>query len=411
MFDVHVVSYKDGTVMEIDIERVKQTLFALSKYSDHGEGITRRCCTETYEKGLNYIKSLMEDTGLTTRMDTVGNLIGRKEGKHEGLPAIVMGSHIDTVPNGGIFDGSVGVLGAIEVARTFRDCQYINKYPIEVISFFNEESSAPALTGGTFGSRVMMGVIDVNAFLLDELKKINLSENDLKLALRAPGTIKHYVELHIEQGRVLYDQHINIGIVTGIVGKKRYLARVKGTANHAGTTPMHARDDALLKALPIIKGVNDSVLKVNGNLVGTVGRIDVKPGAQNVIPGEVEITIEFRDLEFATIDRAVEMLTDLIHDIGDTEIIQVEAKNGSVMDKNVQLRIEQACKSQSLSYNYMPSGAGHDARELAKRVSAGMIFIPSIDGVSHAPEENTDFNDIKNGIQVLLETVKLLDEN
>jgi len=395
--------------MLINASRLKNNLQELSTFSEPGKGITRRCFTDVYDKGLNYVRNLMENAGLTTRLDSVGNLIGRKKGKYNNRSAIVIGSHIDTVPNGGMFDGTVGVLGAIEVIRTLTESQYTNNYPLEVISFYNEESSAPALTGGTFGSRVMMGVININSFLLENVKKINLSEQDLQSAYRDPNTIKNYLELHIEQGRILYDQKIQIGIVTGIVGKKRYLATVKGKANHAGTTPMYDRDDALLKALPLIKGVNDIVREIGTNLVGTVGRIDVKPGVQNVIPGEVEITIEFRDLEFGTIDKAVKKMKDLINKIGDTELIEVEAKNSSLMDKNVQLQIEKACISNSFTHKYMPSGAGHDARELAKKVPSGLIFIPSIEGISHASDEMTDFDDINNGTTVLLDTVKLLD--
>jgi N-carbamoyl-L-amino-acid hydrolase len=400
---------RKGIIMFINLERLKENLYELSRYSEAGKGITRRCFTDAYDKGLAFVRDLMEKAGLNTRIDSVGNLIGRQEGKYKGHPAIIMGSHIDTVPNGGMFDGAVGVLAGIEVVRTLREYSYSNIHPVEVISFYNEEGSAPALTGGTLGSRIMMRVIDINSFLLDNLKKINLSEENLKSAYRDPSTIKNYLELHIEQGRILYDQKIQIGIVTGIVGKKRFLATVKGKANHAGTTPMYARDDALLKALPLIKGVNDIVKQLNNNLVGTVGNIVVKPGVQNVIPGEVEVTIEFRDLEFELIDKAVARIHDLIIKIGDTEIIQVEAKNSSLMDKNVQGQIEKACKLKSLTYKYMPSGAGHDARELAKRVPSGLIFIPSIEGVSHTAEEMTDFNDINNGATVLLETFKLLD--
>jgi len=395
--------------MLINVERLKKNIYELAKFSDEGKGITRLSFTETYKKGINLVRELMEDAGLTTKVDSVGNLIGRIEGKDKDEPAIIIGSHIDTVPHGGMFDGTVGVLGGIEVIKTLKENRYRNNYPLELISFIDEEGTAPALIGGTFGSRAMMGLIDVDTDLRENLKKVNLSEDDVNSAYRDPNTIKNYLELHIEQGRILYDERIPIGIVTGIVGIWRYVATVRGTSNHAGTTPMYARDDALLKSLPLIKGVNDIAKELDKTLVGTVGKINVKPGAANVIPGEVEVTIELRELEVEIINEAIARIKDIINKIGDIALKQIEAKHPSLMDKNVQLQIERACQSKSIKYKYMPSGAGHDAREMAKKVPSGLIFVPSREGKSHVPEELTELNDIREGVDVLLESIKLLD--
>lgn len=395
--------------MLINVERLKKNIHELAKFSDEGKGITRLSFTETYKKGINFVRKLMEDAGLTTKVDNVGNLIGRIEGKDKDEPAIIIGSHIDTVPHGGMFDGTVGVLGGIEVIKTLKENRYYNNYPLELISFIDEEGTAPALIGGTFGSRTMMGLIDVDTDLRENLKKVNLSEDDVNSAYRDPNTIKNYLELHIEQGRILYDERIPIGIVTGIVGIWRYVATVRGTSNHAGTTPMYARDDALLKSLPLIKGVNDIAKELDKTLVGTVGKINVKPGAANVIPGEVEVTIELRELEVEIINEAIARIKDIINKIGDIALKQIEAKHPSLMDKNVQLQIERACQSKSIKYKHMPSGAGHDAREMAKKVPSGLIFVPSREGKSHVPEELTELNDIREGVDVLLESIKLLD--
>jgi hydantoinase/carbamoylase family amidase len=395
--------------MLIRIERLEKNMHELAKFSDEGKGITRLSFTKTFKQGTNFVKELMKDAGLVTKVDTVGNLIGRIEGKDKGTPAIIMGSHIDTVPKGGTYDGAMGVLGGIEVIRTLKENGYENKHPLEVVSFINEEGTAPALIGGTFGSRAMMGLIDITGDLREELKKIDLWENDVNSAFRDPSTIKNYLELHIEQGRRLYDEKTPIGIVTGIVGIWRYIATVRGTANHAGTTPMYARDDALVKSLPLIKGVNDIAKESKGNLVGTVGKIDVRPGVANVIPGEVDVTIELRALEVETINMAVSRMTEIMKEIKDTELRQIEAKGPSPMNKNIQLHIEKACQSKNIKYTYMSSGAGHDAREMAKEVPSGMIFVPSREGISHVPEEFTDTNDIRDGVDVLLETVRLLD--
>ena len=226
--------------MLINVERLKKNIYELAKFSYEGKGITRLSFTETYKKGINFVRKLMEDTGLATKVDSVGNLIGRIEGKDKDEPAIIIGSHIDTVPHGGMFDGTVGVLGGIEVIKTLKENRYNNNYPLELISFIDEEGTAPALIGGTFGSRAMMGLIDVDTDLRENLKKVNSSEDDVNSAYRDPNTIKNYLELHIEQGRILYDERIPIGIVTGIVGIWRYVATVRGTSNHAGTTPMYA---------------------------------------------------------------------------------------------------------------------------------------------------------------------------
>jgi len=395
--------------MFINIERLKKNMYELAKFSDEGKGITRISFTESYRKGINFTRELMEDTGLITKVDSVGNLIGRIEGEDKDKSTIIIGSHIDTVPHGGMFDGTVGVLGGIEVIKILKENGYKNDHPLEMISFINEEGTASVPIGGTFGSRAMMGLIDIDADLRENLKKVNLSENDLNLAYRDPNTVKNYLELHIEQGRRLYDEKIPIGIVTGIVGIWRYVATVRGRSNHAGTTPMYARDDALLKSLPLIKGVNDITKELDKNLVGTVGKINVKPGAANVVPGEVEVTIELRELEVEMINKAIARIKDLIKKIGDTELKQIEAKDSSVMDRNVQLQIEKACQSKNIKYKYMSSGAGHDARDIAKKIPSGLIFIPSKEGISHAPEELTDWNDIREGVNVLLETVKLLD--
>jgi hydantoinase/carbamoylase family amidase len=310
-----------------------------------------------------------------------------------------------------MFDGSVGVLGGIEVIRALREERYMNMHPLEVVSFFQEEGAPPpVLLGGTFGSRVMMGLITVDTSVKENLKKIHLGEADILASRRDPTEIKYYLELHIEQGGVLFDSNISIGIVTGIVGKKRYLARITGTQNHAGTTPMDARDDAVVNSLPLLNSFYRIVRQTDGHMVGTIGRIEVRPGAQNIIPGEVSITLEMRHLDFTKIDRAAGKIEKIMSKIGKGELILVDSKSGSVMDRAIQEAIERNCRRLKVSYRYMPSGAGHDAREMAKKVPSGMIFIPSRNGVSHSPEEFTDWKDIATGVRVLLGTIKDLDQ-
>lgn len=396
--------------MAIQVSRLKRDILQLAKFSEGGDGITRRSSTKIYESGVNFVTGLMQDAGMTTSRDRIGNLIGHFPGEKPEQPSIIIGSHIDTVPHGGMFDGTVGVLGGIEIIRAMRETGYKNKHPMEIISFFQEEGAPlPVLIGGTFGSRVMMGLVKADKLMKENLNKINLSEKDILASRRNPAGIKCYLELHIEQGRVLFDEKISVGIVTGIVGKKRYLAKIAGTQNHAGTTPMYARDDAVVNSLPFLNNFYKAVTKIDKNMVGTIGRIDVLPGSQNIIPGEVNITLEIRHIDFAKLDQASGKLEKVMAKIPRGQMVLVDSKSGSMMDPKIREVIASNCRRLGVSYKHMPSGAGHDAQWMAKKVPCGMIFIPSRDGISHSPKEFTDWREIATGVRVLLETVKELD--
>jgi len=391
------------------MNRLKGNLIKLSKISDTDCGVTRVSYTPTYSKGRELVKIFMQEAGLETKVDPVGNLIGRWEGQYADKSVIAMGSHIDTVPNGGRFDGAVGVLGAIEVVRTLKEIKYCPIHPIEVISFINEEGSPSVDIGGVFGSRAMMGLININKDLEQELVKINLSKEDIINSYRDPKQFKCYVEVHIEQGSVLEKNHISIGIVTGIVGSWRFLGKIKGVASHAGTTPMNQRDDALLKSLPVVKYVNEIAKQIDKNMVGTVGALIVKPGATNVIPGEVILKLEFRSINKNYSEKAIMMLRDKMNLLGDSILKEVAKADPVLLDNKLQDLIKQVCKQKGITYNKMPSFAGHDSRETGKKIPSALIFIPSQDGISHSPKEYTPDDAIDKGIFVLLETIKQLD--
>jgi len=393
----------------INMYRLKDNLDKLSKISDTDYGVTRISFTPTYLKGRELIKIYMQETGLKTRVDPVGNLIGRWEGQYPDKPVIALGSHIDTVPNGGRFDGAVGVLGAIEVIRTLKEMDYHPIHPIEVISFINEEGSAPVDIGGVFGSRAMMGLINVDQDLEEELVKINLSKKDIIDSYRDPRQFKCYLEIHIEQGSVLEKNHISIGIVTGIVGTWRFLGKIRGVASHAGTTPMDQRDDALLKSLPIIKYVNEIAKQIDKNMVGTVGALKIKPGASNVVPGEVILKIEFRSINKVYLEKAIAMLRDKMNLLQGSVLKEVAKADPVLLDDKLQDLIKQVCENKGIKYNEMSSFAGHDSRETAKKIPSALIFIPSQDGISHSPKEYTPDDDINKGVSVLLEMIKQLD--
>ncbi|HZK12075.1 MAG TPA: M20 family metallo-hydrolase [Atribacterota bacterium] len=394
----------------INMNRFKVNLMELAKISDAGEGVTRLGFTPTFFKGRDFIQKLMHEVGLKTKIDSVGNLIGRWKGKQPDKQIIAIGSHIDTVPNGGKYYGAIGVLGAIEVLWSLKEMNYQSVHPIEVISFINEEGSAPANIGGDFGSCAMMGLINnIDKNLEREFFRVKLTRKDLVNSYREPGQFKCYLEMHIEQGSILEQNNLSIGIVTSIVGSWRFLANIKGISSHAGTTPMNQRDDALLKSLPVIQYVNEIAKEINKGMVGTVGGVTVKPGAFNVVPGEVILKLEFRSINIACLEKAVKMLQDKMRLINGSNLQIVSKSDPVMLDDNLQSVISQICENSKIKHIRMPSFAGHDARETAKKMPTALIFVPSKDGISHSPLEFTPDDAIEKGIFVLLETVKRAD--
>jgi N-carbamoyl-L-amino-acid hydrolase len=367
--------------------------------------------------GRKYIGGLMQEAGLTLRVDAAGNIIGRREGGNPKLPAILIGSHTDSVPHGGNFDGDVGVIGAIEVAKTLNDGGSRLKHPLEVVVFADEE-------GGTVGSFAMIGGLKPAALDLmthsgktirDGIRAIGGDPDRLAQAQRQPGDFKAYIELHIEQGAILDESDIDIGVVEGIVGIRWWDVTVEGVANHAGTTPMNKRHDAMLSAAEFALAVNRVATSMPGRQVATVGRIRAEPGAPNVIPGKVVMSLEIRDLDAAKIAAvydAVRVEAEKIAQARQTPISFAQLQTSSEpapTDERVRRIIEKAATSLKLSHKLMPSGAGHDAQEISHIAPTGMIFVPSVGGISHAPTEFTSQQDMANGANVLLQTVLAID--
>jgi len=400
--------------MKINLKRLKENLIELGWIGYKGDnkdlpygdkGITRLPYTEEYNKADKFVSNLMKKAGLEIHHDPVGNLFGTlsssKNDKH-----IIIGSHIDTVPQGGIFDGNLGVLGALESLQTLKENGYKNNYNLTVGVFIGEEGTE---IGGTLGSRCFTGNIELNKKEIEFFGDKGIKAEEVKKAKADKNKIKNYLEMHIEQGGLLEKEEIPIGIVEGIVGIARYKVTVTGKANHAGTTPMNMRDDALVKASKIISSVNEFVNEIGGDLVGTVGEIEVEPGAVNVIPGKAEFTIELRDMEKEKIEKVMNKIKD---SLGEEELaVEDILYEGSVyLDKEVQNSIKKSAKRLDYDFKEMISGAGHDANPLSKITSAGMIFVPSHNGISHSPNEWTDWEDIKKGTEVMLETIKELDK-
>jgi N-carbamoyl-L-amino-acid hydrolase len=399
-------------------DRIQQHITALSKYGANPEGgVSRVAFGDADIAGRKYVNSLMLEAGLNIRTDAAGNMIGRREGSDPKLPAIMIGSHIDSVPGGGNYDGDVGVIGAIEVAQTLKERGVRLNHPLEVVVFADEE-------GGTVGSFAMIGQLQPAALELmthsgktirDGIPAIGGDPDNVRKAQRLPSELKAYVELHIEQGAILDESDIDIGVVEGIVGIRWWDVTIEGVANHAGTTPMNRRRDALLSASEFALAVNRVATSMPGRQVATVGRIRAEPGAPNVIPGKVVLSLEIRDLDAAkmtTVYDAIHAEADKIAQARQTPFTFTQLKVSSEpapTDPRLQRIISKAASSLKLTSKVMPSGAGHDAQEISHIAPTGMIFVPSVGGISHAPKEFTSQQDMANGANVLLQTVLAID--
>jgi N-carbamoyl-L-amino-acid hydrolase len=404
--------------LRVDPERIHSRILALSEFGRNPDGgVSRVAFSQADLQGRSYIMALMREAGLEVRIDPAGNILGRRAGSDPNLPPILFGSHIDSVPFGGNYDGDVGVIAAIECAQVLEDDGISTRHTLEIVVFSDEE-------GGLTGSRAMIGELGEQA--LSETTHSGLSRRDGILAIggdpdrisearRAPGETAAYLELHIEQGARLDEDEIDIGVVEGIVGIEWWDVTVDGFANHAGTTPMDRRNDALLAAARYIEAVNEIVTAEPGRQVGTVGRIAAEPGAHNVIPGRVRTTLEIRDLSrdriWSLFERIENRSKEIAEETGTTftfTLLDVSSVP-AVMDERVRGLIAAAADRLGLSWVSMPSGAGHDAQDMARIAPAGMIFVPSEGGVSHSPAELTKKEDMANGADVLLQTVLEID--
>lgn len=398
-------------------DRLNRHLAELSKFGANPQGgVTRLAYSDADRQAREYVLGLMRDAKLTPTIDAAGNIIASRPGRDPSRKPILFGSHIDSVPEGGNYDGDVGSLGAIEVAQTLGEQGNVTRHPLQVVVWQNEE-------GGLYGSRAVSGQLTA-----EELKNVSRSGKtiadgitflggnieQLATARRAKGSIAGYFELHIEQGGTLERDHVDIGIVEGIVGIKQWEVTVTGFANHAGTTPMDQRHDALLAASRFVEAVNRIVTGVPGRQVGTVGRMQAFPGAPNVIPGQVVCTLELRDLDDAKIDSlyaSISAEATIGAQNGTSFAFHMLHENVSApSDPRMRALIAEAARELNLTSRVMPSGAGHDAQAMATIGPMGMIFIPSIGGISHAPKEYSRPGDIVNGANVLLSALLRLDE-
>jgi allantoate deiminase len=387
-----------------------------------GGGITREVFTADYMLANDYTVGLMEQAGLSARVDAFGNLFGRVAGSEPELPAILSGSHIDTTLNAGAYDGVLGVLGAIEAVRLLLGDGLEPRRSIEVVCFAGEE---PRFGSGCIGSRALMGTLgrgDLDAMvdrhgvsIAEAMRSVALEPDRLgEVRLNADG-VEAFVELHIEQGSRLQDAGLPIGVVTGIAAPHDLLVTVSGFAAHAGATPMGARRDALAGAAELVLAVERLAAgSSSGSTVGTVGVIDARPGAINVIPGEVLLQVDFRDHDLVARTAVVEEFLSVVREVCDRRglghgVALITRDDPATCAPVVVDAARRACSALECGYMDIVSGAYHDAMVLGGGgIPIGMIFVPSRDGISHSPLEYTAPEELEIGIAVLAETLRTL---
>lgn len=406
--------------MTANKERIEQTIELLSRFTaTPDQGVTRLTYSQEDLHARNMIKEKMTEYGLTVSEDGFGNIFGKLEGSLSGAPSVIVGSHFDSVPNGGAYDGAAGVVVGLEIAALFQEQQLKPQYPLEVIAMVEEEGSR--FGGGLMGSRGMMGVLSEDDFTtladkdgmlaIDAMAAIGLDSSKEKV--RQPETMKAFLELHIEQGPILEEQGIRIGVVEAIVGLTQVEVTVQGRAGHAGTTPMNRRSDALVTAAKMISLFPDIAEQVRNGTVITTGRLQVFPNGANVIPDKVVFSIDIRSGKEEHIHQALKQVKELVisHDgVGGITTAAVEQLfiEPKQLDAELRIMLKEASEQLAIPYCPISSGAGHDAMVLSDFTACGMVFVPSKDGLSHCPEEWSDAQDLADGTNVLFETIKRL---
>lgn len=408
--------------LPVNADRIAEDIDALAKITEPGHPWTRRAFSPLFLEGRAYIEARMQAAGLETRIDAGGNLIGRRAGGKPGLGTIMVGSHSDTVPDGGRFDGIAGVISALEVARALKDQGIALEHDLEIVDFLAEEVSIFGVS--CVGSRGMTGQLP-EAWLSRTSGDRDLAEGIAQVGGR-PGVLLQqnrpdlagFLELHIEQGPVLENERKDIGIVTAIAGITRIEITVEGRADHAGTTPMDGRADALVAASQLvldIRGAAAERAKTPGHFAATVGEFRIEPNAANVVPSKVVMLIDGR----AEIRSDMEAFCEWL----DAHVVQLAAAHGVTInspkrvsdnyptpgDAGLLETLERACDTVGAKHRRMASGAGHDTAWIAKVAPAAMIFVPCKEGRSHSADEWAENDDIALGAAVLFETVREMD--
>ncbi len=395
----------------MDSDKIRENFFGIADIGRNEDGsITRLLFSKEYEEARNRTREYMEQAGLTTAIDSVGNLHGFFKSEVPGAKTILMGSHLDTVIQGGAYDGLLGIIAGVEVARELAEKDQKLKHHLEIIAFNGEEGND---LGGTFGSRCAMGLVPAEEeAYLQKAKAFGLTKEDLLKSKMDTEDKSCFLELHIEQGNTLWQSGEEIGIVNGIVGLVRYKITALGQSNHAGTTMMEHRKDAMIGMAKLMAEADRLARDYGNHMVATFGKVDVTPNAVAVIPGKVEAVLEIRNLDRELLDRFYEDLRTIAEELAPISFAfeKLVEKTPQTCEERIIKAIEEICREEEIAHRVMPSGATHDSVAMAYKMPIGMIFVPSKDGISHNGAEYTKWSQVMTGIRLLYETVNAVDK-
>ncbi|UOQ48929.1 M20 family metallo-hydrolase [Gracilibacillus caseinilyticus] len=396
-------------------KRIQSSLDAFNVIGETDEGIQRIAYTHNEKEAQVLFAYLCKKEGMDIKVDAVGNVIARRQGRFRNAPAVAIGSHVDTVYTGGRFDGIAGVVAGLEVVRRLNEKNIRTDYPVEIIAFTSEESSRFGMS--TIGSKAMTGKLSIEqavkqrdkdgVSLAEAMKNYNFEIDNVKEAVRSKAELHSFLELHIEQGPELEKQNKKIAIATGIAAPTRLRVGVKGMAAHSGTTSMDNRKDALIAASQLVIMVEKFAQEESlHKTVATVGVFDVFPGAMNVIPGNVEFNVDIRGLNSASKHRIVECINNEAKILEasrgvDIDVDMIGDEQPVLLDEDIRQVLLDSCKDLGIEPMVFPSGAGHDAMNMQSICPTGLIFVPSHKGISHNPKEYTAIEDIALGCDLL----------
>jgi len=403
--------------MPVQEKRIQKDIDTINGFNaTPGNGITRLTFSQEYQGGVDYVVEELKQIGANISIGPAGNVRARLDGAEDRGPAVMMGSHLDTVAHGGQFDGVVGVVTALETARAIAEDSIKHRLPVDVVIFAEEEGSR--FSRGLLGSSIWTGQMnpnqlaavkdDRNISYLDAMTRAGIRVDDDRIL--TPSDIKAMLEVHIEQGAILEKHGYRIGLVEAIAGIRQLDITIKGKADHAGTTPMGERSDALQAAARIIIAIDEIAGNSGPHAVATVGRITCSPAQVNVIPGLARFSVDVRNSDKALLESAVDQIARTVADICrerelEYDIDRMAAAEPVALSANIVELLEKNARKRNAATLNMISGAGHDTALVAGLAEAGMIFVPSRDGRSHCPQEFTRIEDIVLGCEILLDTV------
>ena len=410
--------------MNTKVDRIKKDIEELAKFNSSNDGgLTRFSLTEEDRLAREYLKEQLEKLDVKIYEDNAGTLFARREGTDPDAPVIMIGSHFDSVKNGGNFDGPAGVIMALEIFRALEDNKVKTRYPLEFVAMIEEEGGR--FGSGVFGSRAMVGLVDYEQLernkdkdgisMAQAFRDFGFEPEKVAEAKRNREDVKAFIELHIEQGPILENEGKDVGIVDFIVGINEFKVQVNGRPDHAGTTPMDMRADALGVASKVVAEIDSYPVPENNGTVATVGVLEIKPGAANIVPAQAIFTVDIRSKDEASISNVKKKIMDKLDaltkdtDVTYTVTEMLDVKPVKMNEEMVEL-FKESAEEKGFSYRNMLSGAGHDAMVMSAVTEVGLIFVPSKDGRSHCKEEWTDYDQLQKGIELIYDTILKLGE-